>query len=221
MLQQALPPALAHAAGPLRGLWHGEGDSHSMCKLGGDSGLCQSPGSPSHCQGCWGAAGRGWALTWVPAAWRCAARRCPCPRDLLPRGIHAPAVPGAAVTLQGPVPTILIALGYMPIAHGRGSRWHPPWVQPLVLAGGQTLSGLCRQQTPPPWAQGVPHSSPRPAWHPDLCSLHSRLQVLGDALPAQFGLPSWAGAAPLQPPWHPVAVSSVPTATVTPQTMVP
>lgn len=79
------------------------------------------------------------ALTWAPAARRRAARSRPSAGDLLPFGIHAPAVPGAAVALQGPVPTLFVALGHVPVTRGRGSRRRCPWVQPLVLAGRQPL----------------------------------------------------------------------------------
>lgn len=51
VLQQALPPALAHGAGPLCGLWHGEGDSHPPRdgphgQAWGTRGFAGAPGPP-------------------------------------------------------------------------------------------------------------------------------------------------------------------------------
>lgn len=78
------------------------------------------------------------APTWVPAAWRRAARCCPGASNLLPRGVHTPAVPTATVALQGSVAALLITL------------WHVsrcPWVQLLVLTRRQPLrAALCCRQ---------------------------------------------------------------------------
>lgn len=136
VLQQTLPPALAHAGGPLRGLWHGEGDSHPrQPPPSGDSGLCRAPCPPLPA-GCAPTPRMlPWALTWAPAAWWGGARRRPGAGDLLPRRVHAPAVPGAAVALQGPVPALLVALGHVAVTQG----WHLPRVHPLVLAGREAL----------------------------------------------------------------------------------
>lgn len=149
VLQQTLPPALAHAGGPLRGLWHGK---VTVTKL---LGRAMRPLSLLP-----------WALTWAPAAWWGGARRCPCARDLLPSSVHAPAVPRAAVALQGSVLALLVTLWHVPVAHWGWPWWHLPRVHPCVLAGCQLLDGLCWQQTSPARVQGVPHCSPGAAWHP-------------------------------------------------------
>lgn len=118
VLQQALPPALTHGRGTLRGLCHRNGDCHPPAHVQGLRWSCRSLlGAPVMRLGCCGEDGPV-VPTWVPAARRRAARRCPGAGNLLPCTVHAPAIPGAAVALQGPIVALLITLWHVSVAHG-------------------------------------------------------------------------------------------------------